>query len=104
VVKQALAGECHHHAVFVGRLDDVLVPARPARLDDIADPGPRSPVDVVPSYEGKPILVAKDIHDAKAEVEKGRETVKMTIRRGEEEIELTLEPRSIGIWTEERPR
>ena len=51
VVEQPHAGEGHDHAVFVGGLDDIVVPDAAARLRHIADAGFSGPLDVVAEGE-----------------------------------------------------
>jgi len=60
--------------------------------------------DALLSYDGKAVAATEDIVAAKNEVAEGQERVTVVVRRGTEELEFKIEPGSIGIWTEQRPK
>lgn len=54
--------------------------------------------DILLRYDGKLISTSEELDEAKNEVR--GETVKVVIRRGDDEIALTLEKGKIGVFTE----
>ena len=60
--------------------------------------------DALLSYDGKAIASTEDIVAAKNEVAENQEQVVIVARRGAEQMEFTIKPGSIGIWTEQRPK